>query len=119
MKAQFITDTKAKLAGAHRVRLSDIVIIALTEGTITVTYAMPLMAENMENLAPQFAGQLGSAYLKHEIHPAFSQLQINQATFAPSWNRNFRFYGIASMCRRMAKGMTCPPSLRERITTKW
>jgi hypothetical protein len=73
IKAQFLTDTKVKLAAVHRVTPSDriFVIIALTEGTVTVTCAMPLMADNMENLAPQFAGQLGRAYVKHEGYPAF------------------------------------------------
>jgi hypothetical protein len=88
-KERFISDTKVKLAEIHHVNPQDIVIMALTEGSITVTYALPADSPQVEALERQYEQWFGQSYLRCSVHRSFSQLQINPGTFAPRWNRDF------------------------------
>jgi hypothetical protein len=99
-KAQFITDTKAKLATVLGVRPGDIVIMALTPGSTDGHYAALFGSDYMENLGEELAHVFGSDYMGHELHSAFSQLQINASAFDPHWNRDFR---IDSQCPKGKK----------------
>jgi hypothetical protein len=93
-KYRFIVDVKAKLAAVHRVEPSDIVIIDLAPGTITVIYTVPRHRSSLSTLPPnlkkEYQKQFGVDYLRHEIHPSFAQLNVNPAVFATKWNRDFR-----------------------------
>jgi hypothetical protein len=55
-----------------------------------VIYIIPSGSVPVVNLNQEFQMAFKSVYLNHNIHPSFSQLQINPNTFAPQWNRDFR-----------------------------
>jgi hypothetical protein len=89
-KQRFLSETKQKLSEIHNVKSSDIVIMAMTQGSIVITYAILNNKCSLANLEQHFQQKFGSCYTKHEIHPSFIQLQINPRTFDPKWNRDYR-----------------------------
>jgi hypothetical protein len=95
-KDQFIAETTEKLAWVHGVAPNDIVILSLTKGSVTPTYAVGAAALNANNTSQAndaFTKAFGSQYLGHEVHPAFQGLQINPRSFDPQWNRDYRVPG--------------------------
>jgi hypothetical protein len=94
-KARFIEDARTKIAAVHEVNPMDVVILPLTAGSTVVPYLLPRGSGALSAIQQRYAAQFGPSYLGHQIHPSFTQLQINPATFVPSWNRDF---GNPAMC---------------------
>jgi hypothetical protein len=92
---QFIAETKSKLAAIHNVSPSEIVVVGLRQGSIKVSYGLPRDSQELLNLESQYRQQFGPQYLQCDIHPSFSQLNINPDTFDVRWNRDF---GQPSQC---------------------
>jgi hypothetical protein len=90
---RFIVETKAKLAAIHHMEPSGIVIVALTPGSIDATYALARESEALVNLELLYQKYFGPQYLSHEIHPSFSQLNIDPSAFDVRWNADFRVAG--------------------------
>jgi hypothetical protein len=88
-KDAFITDVKIKLGLVHNVNPNEIVILGLMPGSKNVPYLLPSGSPSVTDIEAKYQQVFGENYLKHEIHPSFTQLNINPGTFSPQWNANF------------------------------
>jgi hypothetical protein len=88
-KDAFLTDARMKLAVVHGVDQNDIVILRLSSGSVTVTYTLISGSPGLADLEARYTKLFGPYYLRHDIHPSFSQLNISPDTFSPTWNADF------------------------------
>jgi hypothetical protein len=75
---EVIQNVKVKLAAVHQVSPTDIVLGSLTARSVRVTYTIPNTSTQLNTLSKKFEPEFGTDYLKYEIHPTFSQLQIQR-----------------------------------------
>jgi hypothetical protein len=94
-KRDYIRDVQIKLAAVHGIAPSNVVILGLTKGTITVHYSTKSGITDTDEVAKRSQDQFGPAFVRQEVHASFSFLQINPDVFDQKWNRDFT---IRSMC---------------------
>jgi hypothetical protein len=87
---QNVEELRVKLNDLHGVSQPDsIVILAITPGSANITYALPANA-NREIGADECKGMFGDKYIGHQYIKPFRHLRIDETTFCPKWNRDFR-----------------------------
>jgi hypothetical protein len=85
-----VEDVKRKLAVVHGVDPSNVVILGIRPGSTTYSYVLNVNTPQYAVIEGQYRQVFGPSFLQCDIHPSFSQLQINPNSFSPSWNRDFR-----------------------------
>jgi hypothetical protein len=92
-------DIRLKVNDLHNVQAPDTVVImgivpdydSIISGRVptNITCAFPPSAGG-EAPSDKWKGEFGDNYLTHEYIRAFSHLRIDESTFSPRWNRDFR-----------------------------
>jgi hypothetical protein len=86
-----IEGAKRNLAIVHGVDRSNVIILGIRSGSITVSYTVDRSSGPVTE--DTYRQVFGASFLDYRAHPSFVQLQINPNTFDPRWNRDFRIDG--------------------------
>jgi hypothetical protein len=123
-----VVNVRGRLAEAHSVDPSQIVLVELGGAPPAVSYTVRSESSDWESLAPLPDGtdaleqalrrSFGTDYYRHYVHPSFAQLQVDEKDLDLQWNLDFR---RAENCRpgqTRAGRSYCPPKGWQRFGIK-